>query len=330
MKKSVITLLISAFFMTSAANARMDPSKDGYDRSIKPDNIPVADIGVLDDGTTDAFSVPDPYSSTGGEIVLTGNEGSHTVNTIYPEVQNTGGTGPDVDEAVHFARDAAILAKTSANTAEKAAAYSEMTSILVEQYKNQAQEHAETAGNYARETAAAAESVKNSHDTISANAISVQSLEKRSQVLEESQATVTDTVSNLTGRVNNVVKKQSATSRVADNNTRAIDKITGQQKTNTRHILENRNDIRAIEQALRETSERLDNGLAASAALNGLFQPYGVGKLNITAAMGGYQSTQAIAVGTGYRFNENIAVKTGVAYTGSNDVMYNMAFNLEW
>ncbi|HCR3227497.1 YadA C-terminal domain-containing protein [Morganella morganii] len=127
-----------------------------------------------------------------------------------------------------------------------------------------------------------------------------------------------------------VRKKSNTTTNVANANKKDIDKHTTKIDRNTLDILKNRQDLRALENDLRETNERLDNGLAASAALNGLFQPYGVGKLNITAAMGGYQSTQAVAVGTGYRFNENIAVKTGVAYTGSNDVMYNMAFNLEW
>lgn len=134
----------------------------------------------------------------------------------------------------------------------------------------------------------------------------------------------------LTTDLKDVRKKSNTTTNVANANRRDIDKHATKIDKNTLDILKNRQDLRALENDLRETNERLDNGLAASAALNGLFQPYGVGKLNITAAMGGYQSTQAVAVGTGYRFNENIAVKTGVAYTGSNDVMYNMAFNLEW
>lgn len=127
-----------------------------------------------------------------------------------------------------------------------------------------------------------------------------------------------------------VRKKSNMTTNIANANKRDIDKHATKIDKNTLDILKNRQDLRSLENELRETNERLDNGLAASAALNGLFQPYGIGKLNITAAMGGYQSTQALAVGTGYRFNENIAVKTGVAYTGSNDVMYNMAVNLEW
>ena len=137
-------------------------------------------------------------------------------------------------------------------------------------------------------------------------------------------------VDALNTRVSNASKKANVTNNVATVNRKDIDQHTVKIEKNALDMLKNRQDLRGLENDLRETNERLDNGLAANAALNGLFQPYGIGKLNITAAMGGYNSTQAVAVGTGYRFNENIAMKTGVSYTGSNDVMYNMAVNLEW
>ena len=137
-------------------------------------------------------------------------------------------------------------------------------------------------------------------------------------------------VDKLDTRISNLSKKSNVTNNVATGNRKDIDKNTVKIEKNALDMLKNRQDLRGLENDLRETNERLDNGLAANAALNGLFQPYGIGKLNITAAMGGYNSTQAVAVGTGYRFNENIAMKTGVSYTGSNDVMYNMAVNLEW
>ncbi|EMZ3832794.1 YadA-like family protein [Salmonella enterica] len=43
----------------------------------------------------------------------------------------------------------------------------------------------------------------------------------------------------------------------------------------------------------------MNRGLASSAALSGLFQPYSVGKFNITAGVGGFRDESAIAVGTG-------------------------------
>lgn len=81
---------------------------------------------------------------------------------------------------------------------------------------------------------------------------------------------------------------------------------------------------------IEKVNKKIDKGLAASAALTGLFQPYGVGKINFTAGIGGYRSTQALAIGSGYRVNENTAVKAGVALSDSKNVMYNASFNLEW
>lgn len=92
----------------------------------------------------------------------------------------------------------------------------------------------------------------------------------------------------------------------------------------------NASRINNIEKKLSKTNTKIDQGLAVSAALTGLFQPYGVGNVNITASIGGYGASLAIAVGTGYRIDENIAAKAGVAYSDGNSAMYNVSFNLEW
>lgn len=85
-----------------------------------------------------------------------------------------------------------------------------------------------------------------------------------------------------------------------------------------------------LDNRLDKLDKRVDKGLASSAALNSLFQPYGVGKVNFTAGVGGYRSSQALAIGSGYRVNESVAFKAGVAYAGSSNVMYNASFNIEW
>lgn len=109
-------------------------------------------------------------------------------------------------------------------------------------------------------------------------------------------------------------------------------------------IAANKADITAHTATIATHTQRLDNldnrvnnlnkdlkrGLASQAALNGLFQPYNVGKLNLTAAVGGYKSQTAVAVGTGYRYNENIATKAGVAFTRGGSATYNVGVNFEW
>ena len=110
------------------------------------------------------------------------------------------------------------------------------------------------------------------------------------------------------------------------------------------NIITNRTNITANTAAIATHNQRLDHldnrvnkldkdlkrGLAAQAALTGLFQPYTVGKANFTAAVGGYKSQTAVAIGTGYRYNQNIATKAGVAFTQGGGVTYNAGVNFEW
>ena len=85
-----------------------------------------------------------------------------------------------------------------------------------------------------------------------------------------------------------------------------------------------------LDNRVNKLDKDLKRGLAAQAALTGLFQPYTVGKANFTAAVGGYKSQTAVAIGTGYRYNQNIATKAGVAFTQGGGVTYNAGVNFEW
>ena len=84
-----------------------------------------------------------------------------------------------------------------------------------------------------------------------------------------------------------------------------------------------------LDNRVNKLDKDLKRGLAAQAALTGLFQPYTVGKANFTAAVGGYKSQTAVAIGTGYRYNQNIATKAGVAFTQGGGVTYNAGVNFE-
>jgi|GEM_PF-6547114 uspA2 len=78
--------------------------------------------------------------------------------------------------------------------------------------------------------------------------------------------------------------------------------------------------------------DKFKNGMAAQAALNGLFQPYSVGKVSVSAAIGGYGSKSAIAIGAGYRVNPQLAFKGGTAInvSGSKKGSYNIGVNYEF
>ncbi|MBN6066375.1 YadA-like family protein [Aggregatibacter actinomycetemcomitans] len=97
--------------------------------------------------------------------------------------------------------------------------------------------------------------------------------------------------------------------------------------------LANRNAARIdqLDNRVNDLDKEVKNGLASQAALSGLFQPYNVGKVNVSAAVGGYKSKTALAVGSGYRFNENVAAKAGVAFsTNGGGATYNAGVNFEW
>ncbi|HEA3265174.1 TPA: YadA-like family protein [Pasteurella multocida] len=110
--------------------------------------------------------------------------------------------------------------------------------------------------------------------------------------------------------------------------------ITGNQKLiaqNTAKITLNHQAIQKLTTDLMNLKTALKRGLATQSALNGLFQPYSVGKFNLTAAFGGYQSQTAIAIGTGYRFNERIAAKAGIAKSVKGAALsYNVGVNYEF
>ena len=82
--------------------------------------------------------------------------------------------------------------------------------------------------------------------------------------------------------------------------------------------------------------KRLDRdmkrGFARQSALSALMAPMGIGKCNVTAALGGSGSTTALAVGAGYRPNSHVAVRFGVSGNtgGGSAVDYNVGASYEW
>ncbi|VEB98331.1 Adhesin yadA precursor [Cedecea lapagei] len=91
-------------------------------------------------------------------------------------------------------------------------------------------------------------------------------------------------------------------------------------------------DLNHLSNRVDKLDNRMKRGFASQSALSGLFQPYSVGKFNLSGSLGGYESTSAMAIGSGYRFNENVAAKAGIS-TNTEDfkaVSYNAAINFEW
>lgn len=130
--------------------------------------------------------------------------------------------------------------------------------------------------------------------------------------------------------------------KLITDNRKLIDVNKSELDIHSNSIVENNNRIlintKAIETMNKQLSTRLDNlnkslksGLATQSALNGLFQPYNIGKMNVSAALGGYKSHNALAVGAGFRFNKNVAAKAGISSSFDGSALsYNMGVNYEF
>lgn len=90
--------------------------------------------------------------------------------------------------------------------------------------------------------------------------------------------------------------------------------------------------LNGLDRTVSDLRKETRQGLAEQAALSGLFQPYNVGRFNVTAAVGGYKSESAVAIGTGFRFTENFAAKAGVAVgtSSGSSAAYHVGVNYEW
>ncbi|WP_127223995.1 YadA C-terminal domain-containing protein [Neisseria meningitidis] len=116
----------------------------------------------------------------------------------------------------------------------------------------------------------------------------------------------------------------SAEKSVADHGTR----LASAEKSITEHGTR----LNGLDKTVSDLRKETRQGLAAQAALSGLFQPYSVGRFNVTAAVDGYKSESAVAIGTGFRFTENFAAKAGVAVgtSSGSSAAYHVGVNYEW
>lgn len=150
------------------------------------------------------------------------------------------------------------------------------------------------------------------------DAVNVAQLTDLQSVMESADDALSQRITDNKTQIDNNKKNISENSNAIKNNNQRFDHLESKVVSNEHYI--------------RNVEKKMHRGLASQAALNGLFQPYGVGKFNFTAAVGGYNSETAIAVGSGYRVNEGVAVKAGIATNTGNfeGVTYNAGVNFEW
>lgn len=134
-----------------------------------------------------------------------------------------------------------------------------------------------------------------------------------------------DSIGNLNTTANGLETRLAAAEKsVADHGTR----LASAEKSITEHGTR----LNGLDKTVSDLRKETRQGLAEQAALSGLFQPYNVGRFNVTAAVGGYKSESAVAIGTGFRFTENFAAKAGVAVgtSSGSSAAYHVGVNYEW
>ena len=191
--------------------------------------------------------------------------------------------------------------KADIEIAKKAAVEAEKSAKSVQGSVEVAQKSAETAEGYAKAAQASA---------VTANNVASAAQTAAAQAQDAVKANATQVAAN---------KADIATLQTASNQHAA-------------GIAKNSARIDSLDKNVANLRKETRQGLAAQAALSGLFQPYSVGKFNVTAALGGFKSDTAVAVGAGYRFNENFAAKAGLAVGTSSggSASYNVGVNYEW
>ncbi len=153
--------------------------------------------------------------------------------------------------------------------------------------------------------------------------------------MKDSVATNTKDINTMKGSVTTNTKDINTMKGSVATNTKDIKTVKTDVKNNAVNIATNTKEIKLLKTniALLDTKrmdeidrlahsnrsrinaldKREQRHMAQLMAAAGLFQPYTVGQLYVTAAMGQYRSNTAVAVGTGYRFNEHFAVRTAVS-----------------
>ena len=235
-------------------------------------------------------------------------------------VEDDGTVVPDaIDENFQFLNGRANALDTRLTTAED-----KMTSLGVQ-----------VTGLIAGLTADEANILTNKNN-ISQNATNIADNTGRLTTAEGKVTTLGGKVATLDGKVTTLEGTVTDHGTRLDGHDTRLTTAEGRIDLNSHAIADNykemKNNFAAVNSRIDKLDDKMKKGFASQAALNGLFQPYNVGKFNVSAAIGGYDSEQAMALGAGYRFNKNFAIKAGIAsdLSGFDHVTYNVGANFEF
>ncbi|SOD66521.1 YadA-like C-terminal region [Alysiella filiformis DSM 16848] len=246
--------------------------------------------------------------------------------------------------AAQTAAQAADTKATAAQTAAQAADTKATAAQTAAQAADTKATAAQTAAQAADDKATAAQTTAQAADTKATDAqTTANTALSNTQILENTKAdkTALASISNTANTaLSNTQVLENTKADKADLDTLG-NRVTTVENTVVQHgtdianlntqVARQNNQLTQINQRIDDLEDKTEKGLAAQAALTGLFQPYSIGKFNVSAAVGGYKSKVAIAVGGGYRFDEKTAIKAGIATSPrSGGAAYNVGVNYEW
>ena len=114
----------------------------------------------------------------------------------------------------------------------------------------------------------------------------------------------------------NYIRNNEAVARSLDSLDIAVDRIN---RNAASAQVANEARFKAVEHSIDKMEKGLEanNALAALVPLNGQF------KTQISVALGGYESNQALAVGAFHHVSDRVLINTGIAYGGNRNMSYN-------
>ena len=254
----------------------------------------------------------------GDQIVVTKEDGSKVIRTAKKEDVEADGFGGKGLKEVVAAHDEALgdLTETVNDNSEALVKTAQVVNDISADVK------ANTAAIETKADKAAVETSKNAALEAEKSAKAAAGSAQAAQKAADANAAQVET-----NKADIVTLKTASSQHATD--------IATLQTASNQHaagIAKNSARIDSLDKNVANLRKETRQGLAAQAALSGLFQPYSVGKFNVTAALGGFKSDTAVAVGAGYRFNENFAAKAGLAVGTSSggSASYNVGVNYEW
>ena len=362
--KSKIEELTTNLADTNAALAETDAALDATTKALNEatdqfntfatstvENIKAIDK-KLEDVSNAVSDHADKFNDIADSLDEVNTKADEAVNTANEAKQLAEETKQNVDTKVKAAEDAAISAKADADKAgaaageaksaagEAKAAAAKVTDVekvakaaLVQAYNNTQDINGFEVGDTLYDIEndkikphkATQEDVDN--DTFKGKGLKKVVAEKADKAeLDKVSGKVTANETAIATKADkaNVYTKQESDSRFVkvENSIGGLNTTANELKTR----------LASAEKSVADLRKETRQGLAEQAALSGLFQPYNVGRFNVTAAVGGYKSESAIAIGTGFRFTENFAAKAGVAVgtSSGSSAAYHVGVNYEW